>query len=417
LLRVEFCAISPSTDIWFTGSSPWYGRQVPRAGGGYTIESISLPTGSVKKCASGGFFGFSELASPAAGSTYTIKIDLVNNGVQFSKSFNVSTTADSSGPVITNLAVTPTSISSGQAISVTMKATDAAGVIGCGATVYNVNGIDVVTNSVSTLNSSTGFYTVDIVMNSGNNPGSYTVRGFCNDNNLNKTTTGEIVSFTIAGASVSAISSMPTPITIGINYLDQIVLNGFNFGTISAAPSNYTWTVRTQTASGAVVSNIPTGSNQTYITGLSGSTTYYVYLVATDSAGQTRVSSALVVTTLVPAVTPTMYQFIDPGSVIIPVRSGQTWEIGFKNAISVTLVAKSYGKADITASYAQSCNISTSCVTAVADGDALGKKLYRAMIYPPVDAPRGVLYSLTWIAVSSTGVSTEINSGSFITGS
>jgi hypothetical protein len=54
---------------------------------------------------------------------------------------------------------------------------------------------------------------------------------------------------------------------------------------------------------------------------------------------------------------------------------------------------------------------------AVADGDALGKKLYRAMIYPPVDAPRGVLYSLTWIAVSSTGVSTEINSGSFITGS
>jgi hypothetical protein len=417
LLRVEFCAISPSTDIWFTGSSPWYGRQVPRAGGGYTIESISLPTGSVKNCASGGFFGFSELASPAAGSTYTIKIDLVNNGVQFSKSFNVSTTADSSGPVITNLAVTPTSISSGQAISVTMKATDAAGVIGCGATVYNVNGIDVVTNSVSTLNSSTGFYTVDIVMNSGNNPGSYTVRGFCNDNNLNKTTTGEIVSFTIAGASVSAISSMPTPITIGINYLDQIVLNGFNFGTISAAPSNYTWTVRTQTASGAVVSNIPTGSNQTYITGLSGSTTYYVYLVATDSAGQTRVSSALVVTTLVPAVTPTMYQFIDPGSVIIPVRSGQTWEIGFKNAISVTLVAKSYGKADITASYAQSCNISTSCVTAVADGDALGKKLYRAMIYPPVDAPRGVLYSLTWIAVSSTGVSTEINSGSFITGS
>ena len=46
--------------------------------------------------------------------------------------------------------------------------------------------IDVVTNSVSTLNPSTGVYTVDIVMNSGNNPGSYTVRGFCNDNNLNK---------------------------------------------------------------------------------------------------------------------------------------------------------------------------------------------------------------------------------------
>lgn len=331
LLRVEFCAISPSTDIWFTGSSPWYGRQVPRAGGGYTIESISLPTSSVKNCASGGFFGFSELASPAAGSTYTIKIDLVNNGVQFSKSFNVSTTADSSGPVITNLAVTPTSISSGQAISVTMKATDAAGVRGCGATVYNVNGIDVVTNSVSTLNPSTGVYTVDIVLNSGNNPGSYTVRGFCSDNNLNKTTTGEIASFTIAGASVSAISSMPTPITIGINYLDQIVLNGFNFGTISAAPSNYSWTVRTQTASGAVVSNIPTGSNQTYITGLSGSTTYYVYLVATDSAGQTRVSSPLTVTTLAPA--DSVAPAINIGSAYISsltTKTGQSMTVNFQ---------------------------------------------------------------------------------------
>lgn len=331
LLRVEFCAISPSTDIWFTGASTWYGRQVPRAGGGYTIESISLPTNSVKNCASGGYFGFSELASPAAGSTYTIKIDLVNNGIQFSKTVNVSTTADSSGPIITNLAVTPTSISSGQAISVTMKATDTAGVRGCGATVYNVNGVDVVTNNVSTLNPSTGVYTVDIVMNSGNNPGSYTVRGFCNDNNLNKTTTGEIASFTITGASVSAISSMPTPVTIGINYVDQIVLNGFNFGTISAAPSNYSWTVRTQTASGAVVSNIPTGSNQTYITGLSGSTTYYVYLVATDSAGQTRVSSPLTVTTLAPA--DSVAPAINIGSAYISsltTKTGQSMTVQFQ---------------------------------------------------------------------------------------
>ena len=229
------------------------------------------------------------------------------------------------------MAVTPTSISSGQAISVTMKATDTAGVRGCGATVYNVNGIDVVTNSVSTLNPSTGVYTVDIVMNSGNNPGSYTVRGFCNDNNLNKTTTGEIASFTIAGASVSAISSMPTPVTIGINYVDQIVLNGFNFGTISAAPSNYSWTVRTQTASGAVVSNIPTGSNQTYITGLSGSTTYYVYLVATDSAGQTRVSSPLTVTTLAPA--DSVAPAINIGSAYISsmtTKTGQSMTVQFQ---------------------------------------------------------------------------------------
>jgi hypothetical protein len=417
LLRLEFCAISPSSDIWFTGASTWYGRQVPRAGGGYTTESVALPTTSVKNCASGGYFGFSELASPAAGSTFTVKIDLVNNGVQFTKSVNVSTTADSSGPVISNLKVTPTSISSGQTITVSMKAEDSAGVRGCGATVYNVNGIDVVTNNVSTLNPSTGIYTVDIVLNSSNNPGSYSVRGFCNDNNLNRTTSSEIATFTIVGASVSAISSMPTPVTIGINYVDQIVLNGFNFGNISAAPSNYSWTVRTQNSAGSVVSTIPVGSNQTYITGLQGGTTYNVYLVATDSANQTRVSSPLIITTLVPAVAPSMYQFIDPGSVIIPVGRGQSWEIGFQNAATVTLIAKSFGKSDITANYALTCNISTSCVTAVADGDAAGKKLYRATIYPPADSPRGVMYSLTWIAVSSAGLRTEINAGSFITGS
>jgi hypothetical protein len=112
-----------------------------------------------------------------------------------------------------------------------------------------------------------------------------------------------------------------------------------------------------------------------------------------------------------------MYQFIDPGSVIIPVGRGQSWEIGFQNAATVTLIAKSFGKPDITASYALTCNISTSCVTAVADGDAAGKKLYRATIYPPADSPRGVMYSLTWIAVSSAGLRTEINAGSFITGS
>lgn len=417
LLRLEFCAISPSTDIWFTGASTWYGRQVPRAGGGYTIESISLPTSSVKNCASGGYFGFSELASPAAGSTYTIKIDLVNNGIQFSKTVNVSTTADSSGPIITNLAVTPTSISSGQAIAVTMKATDAAGVRGCGATVYNVNGVDVVTNNVSTLNPSTGIYTVDIVMNSGNNPGSYTVRGFCNDNNLNRTTTSGTVPFTITGASVSNLAALPTPVTIGINYVDQIVLNGFNFGNLGVAPGNFTWTVRTQNSAGTIVSTLPVGSNQTYILGLSGSTTYNVYLVATDSAGQSKVSSPLTVTTLTPAVVPALYQFVDPGSVIIPIGRGQAWEIGIQNAVSVNLIAKSYGKADIAANYSLACNSGSNCVMAIADGDSPGKKLYRGFIQPPPGTPPGVMYSLTWTATSSTGASVEINRGTFISGS
>jgi hypothetical protein len=54
---------------------------------------------------------------------------------------------------------------------------------------------------------------------------------------------------------------------------------------------------------------------------------------------------------------------------------------------------------------------------AVADGDASGKKLYKAFIAPPSGTPQGVMYTLTWIAVANTGVSTEINRGTFITSS
>jgi hypothetical protein len=298
-----------------------------------------------------------------------------------------------------------------------MQATDPSGIRGCGATVYNSNGIDVVTNNVSELNSSTGVYTVNIILNSSNNPGTYTVRGFCNDNNLNRTTTSGTVSFTIGGASITNLGSLPTPITIGINYVDQIVLNGFNFGSLGVSPSNFTWTVRTQNSSGTIVSTLPVGSNQTYITGLSGSTTYNVYLVATDSAGQSKISAPLTITTSAPAVVPTIYQFIDPGSVVIPIGRGQSWEIGIQNAVSVNVIAKSYGKPDIASNFALSCNYGANCVMAVADGDAPGKKLYRAFIAPPSGTPQGVMYTLTWIAVSNTGVSTQINRGTFITGS
>jgi hypothetical protein len=417
LLKVEFCAISPSEYVWFKAGSTFYNLRFPITGGGYSVRSVSLPTTYVRNCASGGSWGSAELASPAAGATYTIQIDYVNNGVQLSKSTSVSTASDSTGPVINNLSVSPSSISTGQSINVTMQATDPSGIRGCGATVYNINGIDVVTNNVSELNPSTGVYTVNIILNSSNNPGTYTVRGFCNDNNLNRTTTSGTVSFTIGGASVSNLGSLPTPITIGINYVDQIVLNGFNFGSLGVSPGNFTWTVRTQNSSGTIVSTLPVGSNQTYITGLSGSTTYNVYLVATDSAGQSKISAPLTITTLVPAVVPTVYQFVDPGSVIIPIGRGQSWEIGIQNAVSVNVIAKSYGKPDIASNFALSCNSGANCVMAVADGDASGKKLYRAFIAPPSGTPQGVMYTLTWIAVANTGVSTEINRGTFITGS
>jgi hypothetical protein len=52
---------------------------------------------------------------------------------------------------------------------------------------------------------------------------------------------------------------------------------------------------------GTVVSTLPVGSNQTYITGLQGNTTYKVYLIATDTSGVSKSSSPLTVTTLIPA--------------------------------------------------------------------------------------------------------------------
>jgi hypothetical protein len=95
---------------------------------------------------------------------------------------------------------------------------------------------------------------------------------------------------------------MPTLQTIGINYVDQIVLNGINFGSISPnSPGSYAWTVRVTNSAGTIITTVPTGSNQTYITGLTGSTTYKVYLVATDSSGATKLSNPLTVTTLAPA--------------------------------------------------------------------------------------------------------------------
>ena len=201
--------------------------------------------------------------------------------------------------------VTPTSISVGQNVTATFRLTDDIGITSCGATVYNVNNVDTTTNAVCTKilgTASNGVWQVSLNLNSSNNPGSYTIKAFGTDASGKTSTRVQIGTFTIVGPSVSNLTTMPTLQTIGINYLDQIVLNGINFGSISPnSPGSYAWTVRVTNSAGTIITTVPTGSNQTYITGLTGSTTYKVYLVATDSSGATKLSNALTVTTLSPA--------------------------------------------------------------------------------------------------------------------
>ena len=222
-------------------------------------------------------------------------------------SFTVQSPSDSAAPAVVagSGSVTPSSISVGQNVTATFRLTDDIGITACGATVYNVNNIDTTTNTVCTKLSGTatdGIWQVSLNLNSSNNPGAYTIKAFGTDASGKTSTRVQVGSFTIVGPSVSNITTMPTLQTIGINYVDQIVLNGINFGSISPnSPSSYAWTVRVTNSAGTIITTVPTGSNQTYITGLTGSTIYKVYLVATDSSGATKLSNALTVTTLSPA--------------------------------------------------------------------------------------------------------------------
>ena len=106
-------------------------------------------------------------------------------------------------------------------------------------------------------------------------------------------------------ATVSMLTVMPTLQATGIKYVDRVVLNSINYGVISPnSADSYTWDFWVTNSAGTTITtkiSFSAESNQYYISGLSGGTTYKVYLVATDSAGATKISSALTVTTLAPA--------------------------------------------------------------------------------------------------------------------
>lgn len=306
---------------------------VNNSGGSVTSFSISpsLPSGLTFNSSTGSISGIPTQAQSQG--SYTITA--TNSGGSATATFTLTVMAlvtDKDSPSISTGSILYNS-SSG-IVTVTFELADVSGVKGCRATIYNSNNIELSSSSSCVRISGTSlngtWQVLFDIRDSSFNPGAYTIKLSATDNLGNVGALQNIgTGFTKSGASVSNLGSLPTPRTIGINYLDQIVLNSFDFSNIGAAPSNFTWTVRTTSVSEVIVSSIPIGSNQTYITGLSGLTTYSVVLVASDSAGGTKVSSPLTVTTLAPAVSN------QPGlAPIIGPRTPDYYSPGFKHQIS-----------------------------------------------------------------------------------
>ena len=279
---------------------------VSNSGGAVSSFSISpsLPSGLTFNSSNGSISGTPTQAQSQ--SSYTITA--TNSGGSSSATFTLTVIAlvtDRDGPSIsTGTTIYYPLIGS---VTATFDLIDISGIASCRATIFNSNNVEVASSTLCSRVSGTSFngtWQVQMdIQSSAFNPGAYTMKVSATDTLGNTRPAQNIgLGFTKSGPSVSNLGSLPIPRTIGINYLDQIVLNSFDFSNIGAAPSSFTWTVRTTSASGVLASSIPIGSNQTYITGLAASTTYNVVLVATDSAGGTKVSSPLTITTLAPAV-------------------------------------------------------------------------------------------------------------------
>lgn len=209
---------------------------------------------------------------------------------------------DTVAPTVVAGTLSSSTISTEQAVNIPLTLTDEGGVTTCGVTIFNSAGSEILTNTSCTFITGTainGSWRVTTSIPAGNNPGVYTVKGFAGDKAGNQSTKVILGTLTIPGPSVSNLIALPTPVTIGVNYTDQIVLNSFDWSAIAPiAPSSYTWTIRVTDNAGSIIKSVPVGSNQTYLTGLTQNTVYKVYLVATDSSGATKLSTPLISTTL-----------------------------------------------------------------------------------------------------------------------
>jgi len=156
------------------------------------------------------------------------------------------------------------------------------------------------------------------------------------------------VSVNVQAAQVTGVASLgvlPSPVSIGINYPNQIVLNApYNPGSNNL--SGMTLSVRTFTQAGALVSNLPYTGNQVYITGLQPSTNYVVQMVATDSTGATKFSSPLNVTTSPAALQPALTPGINAQSISL-VPNGLTVQIANYDSNFSWSVSSTQGSASI----------------------------------------------------------------------
>jgi hypothetical protein len=221
---------------------------------------------------------------------------------------------DTTPPTITNnslvntgyAAIIPTSGSPGTSIQVRFGAADGAGIATTSVRLINPSNVVVSTVVGAFLVGSTtsGIYQAYIATASSGpaNGDIYQIQAQASDAAGNSSGWFTIGTFTVQlpqAPLVASLGALITPTTIGINYNNQIVLNGFNLGTIDGYSASFNWTVVTKNSSGTVVSSQSANNgNQVYITSLNSGTTYNVYLVATDSSGGAKLSSPLVTTTL-----------------------------------------------------------------------------------------------------------------------
>jgi hypothetical protein len=202
----------------------------------------------------------------------------------------------------------------GTSVQVRFGASDSSGIASARVRLVNPGNVAVATSNADFLAGSvtSGIYQAYIATASSGpiNGDIYQIQAQASDASGNASAWFTIGTFTVQVAQVPLVASLGTlitPATIGINYNNQIVLNGFNLGTITGYSPVFNWTVVTRNSSGTVVSSQSVnGSNQIYITNLNAGSSYTVYLVATDSNGGTKLSSPLAVTTLnsVPTLNP-----------------------------------------------------------------------------------------------------------------
>ena len=377
LLKVEFCVISPSSYVWFTGGSGFYNQTIPTSTTGSTVSSVYISKSAyVKNCASNGSFGSAQLVSPAPGATYKFSIDYVNNGVQFAKELNVTVPA----PVL-QIGLTPT-LGSPTALN--------------NYTSYTVQITNF--NAAYTWSASATAGTATI-----NGSGLVTVSNWPSATRSILTVSSSRTGYQNASASVTAQCDL-SPIIQSQNITAS--LSGSTLTINVPSPNGWSWSVIWD----GTVQRTGVTSFPLTITGFS--TNKNIQLAAIDSTSNYGYSQVFLPTIAITGANLWKSPYALNGSVINPGRGG-VWEIGVTGASSLTLTATSPDAPSIVSIYSQGWGGNVVMATASYAGEP-GKLLYQGAIYVPTGTPN-TLFTLTWTATNSSGVTTTFSGGTFTT--